>query len=353
MSNGPKKITELPVATSFAATDQLVIVQNVATSPITTSITPGLLFANYANTSAPSFTNNVTVANAVNIGNTSVFSNIGYNTTTGAVAAFGGNVNNFIEIALYNSNAQSQASADMIVFDNNGPLGSNWVDMGIVGTGWSNSTWTISNPSDAYLYSSNTNLSIGVQSLGGGLNYVNFFTGGALAANERMRIDAGGNVNIGNTTGTTSLIVGTSSTKTVVNSTVITTTTHVGNAASGPAYAQSLGYMGLPQNFTNTNYTLALSDFGGHILTQNTGSGTQTITLPTNAAVAFPLGATVTIVVQSTGSILVSNSGSAGVTLYLAGSATSTTSRSIASYGMATLVKIGTNTWMISGTGVT
>ena len=406
MSNGPKRITDLPVAAAYAATDLLVIVQNTATTPVTTSITPGLLLANYANTSSPTFTNNVTVANAINIGNTTVFSNLGFNTITGSVATFGGNQNTYVEIALYNANAQSAASADMIVFDNNGPLGNNWVDMGIVSSTWANAAWTISNPSDAYLYSANTNLSIGVQSIGAvtPTNYVNFFTGGSLAVNERMRIDASGNVNIGNTstTGTQGLTIGNTQTNVVINSTslkigvigttngaiVNTTTISVGNssvntfsnsshfysgnstvygvgnnttealiqtnfygagqytqtyitaancfignatiygfgnstveilytataqtvvtaanvsvggnttaqtyinstailvgnssvgnvvgitfsgnAASGPAYAQSLGYMGLPQNYTNTNYTLALSDFGGHILTQNT-----------------------------------------------------------------------------------
>jgi hypothetical protein len=369
MSNGPKTITQLPAATAYAASDLIPIVQNISSSNTTRSITPALLLAAYANLSAPSFTNTVTIANTLSVtnsvstnnfvaantltaGNSTVNAVIGYSTfqSYGAVAAFAGNQNNYVEMYLYNANSQSNASSDMIVFDNNGPLGNNFVDMGIVSTTWASAGWTISKPSDAYLYSANTNLSIGVQSIGGGSNYINFFTGGSLAANERMKIDAGGNVNIGNTTGTTSLTVGTSTTNTVINSISITATTYYGNAASGPAYAQSLGYMGLPQNIKSTSYTIQLSDYGGHILSQTSGAGTQTITLANNSNAAIPIGGSVTIILQGTGSLIIAPD--TGATLYLAGSS-STSNRTLASYGMATALKIGTNIWMISGTGLT
>jgi hypothetical protein len=92
-----------------------------------------------------------------------------------------------------------------------------------------------------------------------------------------------------------------------------------------------------------------LTDAGKHILTQNSGSSTQTITIANNATVAFQTGAAITIVVQSTGTIAVANG--AGVTMYLAGNTTSA-SRNVTTYGLATLIQVAANTWFINGTGV-
>ena len=109
----------------------------------------------------------------------------------------------------------------------------------------------------------------------------------------------------------------------------------------------SVGYLEAPQNSQNTSYTLTLTDSGKHIYSQNTD--TQVLTIPTNANVAFNVGTMVSIVLQGSGSMTVSPF--SGVTLYLAGNSTSA-SRTISTYGMATLVKVATNTWFINGSGV-
>ena len=109
----------------------------------------------------------------------------------------------------------------------------------------------------------------------------------------------------------------------------------------------SVGYLEAPQNAQNTSYTLTLTDSGKHIYSQNTA--TQVLTIPTNANVAFNVGTMVSIVLQGSGSMTVSPF--SGVTLYLAGNSTSA-SRTISTYGMATLMKVATNTWFINGTGV-
>jgi len=139
--------------------------------------------------------------------------------------------------------------------------------------------------------------------------------------------------------------VGTSDTQTLTNKTL-------SGAAAGSSVKDSagtsyaIGYREVPQNAQNGAYTLGLADVGKHIFSANTAA--QTITLPTNAAAAFAVGTALTIVNAGTSPITVS---AAGVTLYQAGSS-NTGNRTIAARGMATLLKVGTDTWFISGAGI-
>ena len=119
----------------------------------------------------------------------------------------------------------------------------------------------------------------------------------------------------------------------------------VGNIA-GKTNGFTLGYLEMPQ-VASGNVTLALSDSGKHFY--NTTASPQTITIPSFANVAFGNGTVISIANQSTSSISVALQ--SGVILYLAGNATSA-ARTITSYGVATLLKVNTNTWFINGSGV-
>jgi hypothetical protein len=119
----------------------------------------------------------------------------------------------------------------------------------------------------------------------------------------------------------------------------------VGNIA-GSVNGFAIGYRDVPQ-ITVANLTLIASDAGKHYYGANTNP--TTITIPTNANVAFGNGTAISIVNQGTGNITVAND--AGVLLYLAGNTTAG-SRTLTSYGMATLIKVQVNTWFINGTGV-
>lgn len=110
----------------------------------------------------------------------------------------------------------------------------------------------------------------------------------------------------------------------------------------------AIGYLDVPQNYTNTSFTIALTDRGKHIYTANGTS--QTITIANNSSVAFPIGSAISIVSQGAGTITVARG--TGVTLYLAANNTNA-DRTIASYGMATILKVATDTWFINGAGVT
>jgi hypothetical protein len=129
----------------------------------------------------------------------------------------------------------------------------------------------------------------------------------------------------------------------------VTNTTLSNITVSGNIILNSyaVGYLEAPQNAQNTSYTLTLTDSGKHIYSQNTT--TQVLTIPTNDNVAFNVGTMVSIVLQGSGNVTVSPF--SGVTLYLAGNSTSA-SRTISTYGMATLMKVATNTWFINGSGV-
>jgi hypothetical protein len=119
----------------------------------------------------------------------------------------------------------------------------------------------------------------------------------------------------------------------------------VGNIA-GKTSGYTIGYLEMPQ-IASGNVTLALTDSGKHFY--NTTASPQTITIPSFANVAFGNGTVVSIANQSTSNISVALQ--SGVILYLAGNATSV-SRTITSYGVATLLKVNTNTWFINGSGV-
>ena len=99
----------------------------------------------------------------------------------------------------------------------------------------------------------------------------------------------------------------------------------------------------VPANVQSTSYTLALSDRG---LSIDTSAG---VTVPLNSAVAFPIGTVITITNTSAAAITITQT--AGVTLRNAGT-TTTGNRTLANYGMATLRKVATDTWFISGAGL-
>jgi hypothetical protein len=118
----------------------------------------------------------------------------------------------------------------------------------------------------------------------------------------------------------------------------------VGNIA-GSVNGYTIGYRDVPQ-ITVANLTLIASDAGKHYYGSNTNP--TTITIPLNSSVAFGNGTAISVVNQGTGNITITPAG--GVLLYLAGNTTAG-SKTLTSYGMATLLKVQVNTWFINGTG--
>ena len=100
----------------------------------------------------------------------------------------------------------------------------------------------------------------------------------------------------------------------------------------------------IPQNSQNAGYTLVLTDAGKHIYMATVG----TFTSPANSSVAFPIGSAVSFVNLGAASTIPITTD----TMYL-GTAGTTGTRTLAQYGVATALKIGTTTWIITGGGLT
>ena len=124
------------------------------------------------------------------------------------------------------------------------------------------------------------------------------------------------------------------------NTTQIATTAFVVSAVGTPGV--------IPENSEIVNYTTVLSDAGKFIFHPSTDNNARTFTIDSNANVAFPVGTVISFVnMINTVTIAI-----AADTMTLAGTGT-TGSRTLAANGTCTALKVGTTSWIISGTNLT
>ena len=136
------------------------------------------------------------------------------------------------------------------------------------------------------------------------------------------------------TTGTLATLAGTE-----------TFTNKTAGVATATSTAASLGYLGIPQNSQAANYTTVIGDAGKHIYV----TATSTITIDSNANVAYPIGTTIGFIADTGATVTIAITSD---TMYLGGTGT-TGSRTLAAFGMATAVKVTATSWFISGYGLT
>jgi len=111
------------------------------------------------------------------------------------------------------------------------------------------------------------------------------------------------------------------------------------------------GFRGIPQNPQSAAYTLVASDAGRCIYHPAADVTARTWTIPSNASVPFPIGTAITFDNDfGAGALTIAITSD---TLVLVGSAGSTGSRTIASGGQATAIKVTATRWRINGTGLT
>jgi len=120
----------------------------------------------------------------------------------------------------------------------------------------------------------------------------------------------------------------------------------LGNVPNGSGTA--VGYRDIPQVGFAANATIAATDAGRHYY--STSASNLTLTIANNTSVSWAVGTAITVVNRGTGNITVARG--TGVSLYLAGNS-STANRTVSTYGMATLINVEANVWMINGTGLT
>jgi len=125
--------------------------------------------------------------------------------------------------------------------------------------------------------------------------------------------------------------------------------THSTQIEDSAGTAHNAGYLEVPQNSQTANYQCVLADSGKHLLMNGTSI---TVTIPRNSGgatpVAYPIGTVLTFInLNSTGlSIAIDTD-----TMTLAGT-TTTGTRTLSQNGLATAIKVGTTSWIISGSGL-
>ena len=111
----------------------------------------------------------------------------------------------------------------------------------------------------------------------------------------------------------------------------------------------AVGFRNIPQNSQSADYTLVLTDSGKHIFHPVGDNNARTFTIPANSSVAYPIGTALTFINMAVASVTIAITTD---TLTLS-SAGTTGSRTLATNGSATCIKITSTSWLISGSGLT
>jgi len=98
---------------------------------------------------------------------------------------------------------------------------------------------------------------------------------------------------------------------------------------------------------TATTYTFVLAD-NGKLVTSNNASA-QTLSIPTNASVAYPIGAQINVAWITGAGQPTINAVTPGTTTILSTGATSTAPKLRLANSVATCIKIATDTWLVTG----
>lgn len=111
----------------------------------------------------------------------------------------------------------------------------------------------------------------------------------------------------------------------------------------------AVGFRNIPQNSQSGAYTLVLADSGKHIFHPVADNNARTFTIPANSSVPYPIGTAITFINMAVANVTIAITTDT-LTLSPAGTAGS---RTLATNGSATCIKITATQWLISGSGLT
>ena len=146
----------------------------------------------------------------------------------------------------------------------------------------------------------------------------------------------------------------TSATLTIANGKTLTVNNTVTLAGTDsttytlPDISADIGFRNVPQNSQSAAYTLVLADSGKHIFHPSADANSRTFTIPANGTVAFAVGTTISFYNASANSCTIAITTD---TLRKAGTGT-TGSVTLPQYAFATIIKVTTTEWVISGNGI-
>lgn len=123
----------------------------------------------------------------------------------------------------------------------------------------------------------------------------------------------------------------------------------VGTTAGTVAAGNDSRFGGPTQNSQSAAYGFVLTDAGGEVYHPSADTTARIWTIPANGSVAFPVGTKIEIVNDTSAGVLTVAITTDTLVFFPTGS---TGSRSIAANGMATLTKVTSTRWVITGTGV-
>lgn len=180
---------------------------------------------------------------------------------------------------------------------------------------------------------------LGSLSVSGNVQAGNLRTVGIISATGNI---TGGNIAATNHTGTIVSVTGNVTAGNILTGGLISAT---GGITSADGISDSKGDVrSIPVNTQNTGYTLQATD-AGKLINMTTGN----VTVPAGIF-ASPFGQAITIYNDQNSSNAIVQA--ANVTIRLAGTA-STGNRTLSRYGLATVVCVSANTFVISGAGLT
>jgi hypothetical protein len=153
-------------------------------------------------------------------------------------------------------------------------------------------------------------------------------------------VTAGTGITGGGTSGTVTVAIDTSVTADLTTAQTLTNKTLTTPTLNDPKINLAFD----PQ--TGTTYTTVLND-NGQVVTMNNSSA-NTLSIPTNASVAYPVGTQINVLQIGAGQTTI-QAVTSGTTTILSTAATAAAPKIRARYGMATCIKAATDTWYVVG----